>query len=81
MMAGDGHVASFCVVTWLLHHPILKVSAWKNAMGAMAKMRPWQKDALEKCHGGHAKKRNENPERNPFRAAWCLITMNHHDSS
>jgi hypothetical protein len=53
----------------------LKVSAWKNAMGAMAKRRPWQKDALEKCHGAHAKKRNENPERNPF------IMMNRHDSS
>ena len=31
---GDGHLAVFCVVTWLLHHliRILKVSAWKNAM-------------------------------------------------
>ena len=27
----------------------------KDAMGAMAKRRPWQKVALEKCHGAHGK--------------------------
>jgi len=54
----------FCVVTWLFHFSILKVSAWKNAMGAMAKRpmgatakrRPWQKDALENCYCAHGKK-------------------------
>ena len=34
---GDGHLAVFCVLTWLLHLPILKVPAWNNAMGGMAK--------------------------------------------
>jgi len=32
------------------------VSAWTNAMGAMATRRPWQNDALETCHGSHCKK-------------------------
>jgi len=26
-----------------------------NEVGAMAKGRPWQKDALVKCHGAHGK--------------------------
>jgi len=27
-----------------------------NAMGAMAKRQPWQKGAMQKCHGTHGKK-------------------------
>ena len=38
LTTGGGHLAVFCVVTWLSHCPIVKVSAWKNAMGAIAKM-------------------------------------------
>jgi len=55
-MIGDGHLACFCVVTWLFHFSILKGSAWKNVMEAMAKRQPWQRGALEKCHGTHGKK-------------------------
>jgi len=47
--SGDGHLADFCVVTWLLHYPILKVSAWTSAMGAMAKRRG-------NCHVSHGNK-------------------------
>jgi len=42
---------------------------------------PWQKGALEKCHGAHGKKVHDNPERNPSRAARCFIMMNHYGSS
>ena len=35
--SGDGGLVGFCVVTGLLHHPMLKALAWKNAVGAMAK--------------------------------------------
>ena len=46
---GDCHLAVFCVVTELLHYQILKVSAWRNAMGAIAKK-------CEKRNGSHGKK-------------------------
>ena len=46
---GDGHLGGFCVDPLVVPAPIFKVSAWKNAMGAMAKRR-------DKCHGSHGKK-------------------------
>ena len=45
----DCHLPCFFVVTGLLHYPILKVSAWNNAMGAIAKARG-------QCNGRHGKK-------------------------
>ena len=61
------HIAVFSDYPWLFILPILMVLAWKNAMGAwrkgvrhamgaMAKRRPWQKDALETLHDAHGKK-------------------------
>ena len=32
VIGGDGHLAGFCDHTGLLHHPILRASAQKNAM-------------------------------------------------
>ena len=82
----DVHFAGFCGYPWaatpgLLHHAILIVLAWKNAMGAMAKRCSWQKGTLGNSHGVHGKKGHDNPERNPFRAVRCCRMMNSHCSS
>ena len=92
-LPGDGHLAGFCVVTWLFHFPILKVLAWTNATSAKATQR------CEQCYGSHGnqatvaktrlgkmswrpwQKGHEAPERNPFRATRCFIRRIHHDSS
>jgi len=48
---------------------------------------PWQKGDHGKktpwanVMGSRGKKGHDNPKRNPFRAAWCFITKNQHDSS
>ena len=52
----------------------------RHAMGAIAKRRPWQKDALEPGHGAH-RKRQSLPEQNPFRAARRFTMLNHHGPS
>ena len=49
MLVGDVQIAGFCVDPLVVPVPILNVSAWKSAMGAMAKRR-------DKCHGSHGKK-------------------------
>jgi len=59
-----------------------------NAMGAMARRRPWQQSTLDKCHGAHGKNSHDplkeilsgltpgapcGPERIPFRGLWLFL--------
>jgi len=57
-------------------------TSFKNAMGAMAEKVTMAKRHLEKM-SWHPwqKKDHDHLKSNPFRAAWCFIMMNHHDSS
>jgi len=59
--SGDVHFAGFCEDALTVAIPMLRVPAWKNAMGAM-------NGSVASIHGAHAKKGHDNPERNSFRA-------------
>ena len=60
-MPGDVHLAGLCDDALAVAIPILRVSAWKNAMGSMNISVTFMHDILgKKGHG--------SPERNPFRA-------------
>ena len=65
---GDVHLAGFCGYPLAVAIPMLRVSAWKNAMGAMEN----GVGAINRCvafiDGAHGRKGHDSPERNPFRA-------------
>jgi len=69
LWSGDGHLAGVCVYPWGCYNSHSEHLGLENLLGAMAKRLPWQKDALEKCHGAYGKKGHGHPTRNPFRAA------------
>ena len=50
-------------------------------MGAVATQTTMAKRRLGKVSWHLWQKGHHNPERNSFRAAWCIIVMKHHDSS
>jgi len=56
----------------------LNVLAWKNAMGAMAINK---KSSWNNIMAPMAKRTMTTLKRNPFRAAWCFVMVNHSDSS
>ena len=60
---GDVHLAAFCDYPLAVAIPILRVSTWRNAMGAMNR-------CVAFIDGAHSKKGHDSPETNPFRGTW-----------
>ena len=68
---GDVHLAGVCVEPWAATLPILRVSAWKNCMGAI-------NICMAFTHGAHGKKRPWQPWAESVQG--CMVLHNDESS-